>query len=904
MMHIDKVNIDLDTLNGVSEHLKKDISSSLGIKMDSHESTITMKLSNVDEDGNPELEFRKVNLGLEYFRNYLSDNGKDFIVGICFIVFTFFNLLEVLGFFKAYSTMNIAYTDFNKIIWDVALPIIPMIIWAFSTNHPVFNFRNRKVLMFYLSYFFINFLMVRLTFIISYRITVPYISQIEPTAQMSVDKIVGLAYIATFIPLAFAVFILILISVRGTVFNKDFIDRLEAFRLFKVFDLEIYSKFEYTHQVVREIKSGSKITIPQKDRQAHTAIIGATGTAKTSSVLLPGILKDLKVRIRNKNALKKLFKHYTEIGMFRIKRTFSDDDFSTKHFEPNPDYKRTFRDKITGRTPKRVYEFLNSKYEIAGQTILVPEESLADDAYNLFEAYGEKANRVDPKLIDGMHKPGFKGLNILYISPNMPSWAVDREKVRRATLLADVMQIMFEMGGKSDPYFASVNRIATTTIALLLQLTYPQMYNRQPNLEDVQNCINDFTKLYEPYSVLFPNGKVSEANKKYLWLKDNISNFFIGEGSETFEQHARGLKVQISLFLADDYIRQLVTADEVIDFDEILSNNELTVVNIELPEIGPINAPALGLFFSVNMTNAVLRRPGTEWTRTFHVWRIDEFPIIVTPSMEQAFTLFRKFKVAMEVALQTLDQMDKTPYLKYLKGVILNSTANQIVFGRANISEMDIYSILSGTIDDIVEMEGTSETSLFSENPSMSTMRRKTKQITNVSEKSDIRNKDFQEVTYFYTKRGSLMPPVHGKVDFVSKNDKKGRNKQIKVDWSKLFDGSSKDTIESLPNKKAVLKFNEEQLNEARKRGDMVSEVIMVDSQKAKIESVIEVQEPTPFEIEIENVVAKEKPDTVISTNDYTQANTEEPSRTEQPPKPIDSKEARENQRKKMTDFF
>lgn len=798
---IEKINIDdLKGLEEQAKALSSQVASDLGVKGKPDDKLVLMEVVDNKENETLEVKVKVPRLLYGGWKDYLTDNVRDSLIMILFVVFSLLNVMHMISFGLAVESLNIRHTALNNLFYELIVSLAPLVIWAVSTNHAYFNFRNIKLTMFHLSFFFVNFLVIRFVYVISYDIFVPLIGGIKVTEEMTAAKIIGLAYIATFIPTILVSILLFYIATKWTSLSKEFIKLIENFRLFKVFDPALRSKHEYVFKAVKNIEDGETIIIDQKDRQMHTAIIGATGTAKTSSVLLPSILSDLKVRTTNKEALKKAMRHYVEKGLFIITRPFDDADFSASYFKPNLAYKPTLLDRIIGRTPEVVYDYLLKKYEIAGQTILAPEESLTDDAYDLFTAYGEKVNRVDPKMIDGKLKPGFKGMNILYISPKMPDWSVDRERVRRATLLADVMQIMFEMGGKSDPYFASVNRIATTTIALLLQLTYPTLKGRQPNLIDVQEHLDDFKRLITPTDHLFPGGAITDKNRKYLWLYDNIRNFFLGAGAETFEQHARGLKVQFSLFLADDYIRNLVAAKEVIDFDEILANNELTVVNIELPEIGPINSPALGLFFSVNMTNAVLRRPGNEWSRSFHVWRIDEFPIVVTPSMEQAFTLFRKFKVAMEVALQTLDQMEKTPYLKYLKSVILNSTANQIVFGRANISEMETYSALSGMFDDYVEMEGITETSLFTENPTMSINTRKTKTKAFINEQSDIRNRDFQEITYFYTRRGSIMQPVHGKVEFIKKKDKKGSLISKKHDWAGLYKKFGYDMIAAAPD--------------------------------------------------------------------------------------------------------
>lgn len=822
---IDKQNIDfnkIESYSSVSTDIKKIVSKEQGVKYSTSEETVIMSSVIDDDTGEIRVEIKR---GREYkkiFKEFIQDHGKSFMLGMIYALMIGLNVIGLIKFYISYRTMDISFTDFGNPIYEIILMISPSIIWLFMTNYTVFNFRKRKLLLYYIAHFFFNFAFIRLAYVISYKAFIPFIARIEPTAEMTADKIVSLGYLAITLPIIAVFSLLLVIAIRATALNKEFMARIEQFRLFKVYDLEHFSKFEYTFKIVRDIETGKYITIPQKDRQTHTSIIGATGTAKTSSVFLPGIYNDIVVRASNLAAMKKAFIKYTKLGLFRMKKPFDDIDFEPDFFEVNPDYKVTIIDRLIGRTPERMLEEVLNKYELAGQTILAPEDSLPDDAYDLITKHGFKCNRVDPKLDDkGQLKPGFKGMNILYISPSLPEWNVDREKVRRATLLSDVMQIMFEMGGKSDPYFASVNRIATTTVALLLQLTFPTLKGRQPNLLDVRDGLNNFESLREHYDHLFPNGQLTKENKRWRWLKDNLINFFLGPGAETFEQHARGLKVQFTSFLADNYISTLVSAEEVIDFDEMLSKNQFTVVNIELPEIGPINSPALGLFFTINMNDAVLRRPGTENTRSFHVWRIDEFPIVVTPSMEQAFTLYRKFKVAMEVALQTLDQMQKTPYLKYLAGVIMNSTANQIFFGRASLSEMELVSKLSGTEEDYIDMEGTSETSIFSENPSLSTTKRKTKTIANNVELSDVRFKDFQEVQYSFTKRGSLMRPVHGKVEFLKRKHKRGPRIIKRYNWLKLYNKTSLDRADDKPvvkeDNKATLALSKEQLEQVRR---------------------------------------------------------------------------------------
>lgn len=93
--------------------------------------------------------------------------------------------------------------------------------------------------------------------------------------------------------------------------------------------------------------------------------------------------------------------------------------------------------------------------------------------------------------------------------------------------------------------------------------------------------------------------------------------------------------------------------------------------------------------------------------------------MLLHSSLEKNFSLFRKFRVAMFCAIQTLDQFEKNELTKYLKGVVLGS-AHLFVFGRSSLSDMEIFSAMAGTEDKIEEQNATSETPLSGDSPTLS----------------------------------------------------------------------------------------------------------------------------------------------------------------------------------------
>ncbi len=255
----------------------------------------------------------------------------------------------------------------------------------------------------------------------------------------------------------------------------------------------------------------------------------------------------------------------------------------------------------------------------------------------------------------------------------------------------------------------------------------------------------------------------------YTFIIQYIREDLLGKGRDKMEDQSRGTRNIINEFLLMPANREIFCSQNSIDFDRALANGEVTVCNYNLAS-GDTDAVAFGLFFLLSFNNAVLSRPGTENTRIPHFFYLDELPVLIHPSLEKNFSLFRKFRVSMMVAIQTLDQMEKNEITKYLKGVILGC-AHIIVFGRSSLSDMEIFSSLAGVRDVQEEQTSTTETALTDDSPHFSFSSREMMTQKNAIEEIDIRMKDFQEVTFFTTRAGRPLPALAGIVNFLKPSD-------------------------------------------------------------------------------------------------------------------------------------
>lgn len=492
-------------------------------------------------------------------------------------------------------------------------------------------------------------------------------------------------------------------------------------------------RIEYNLSIAKDLTTGRPVTICEKDRYLHTLVDGTSGTGKTSSTILPAIYGDLMMR-------SKAIQHRKDV---------------------------THRAKDGSAGNGQLEAWMHQRFPICGITVLAPDDSLTDDVCRLCEGHGIAYNRIDAtRSANGERKPHWTGMNPFYISESLQDDLLHEAIVKKAVIFSDIMLVISDLKGKSDSYFSGLNRQMLTNLAVLTMLTVPLLYHRQATPEDLQILINDFDLLPEHVSKL---EEINRGSGRYTFILKYINNELLGKGRTKMEDQSRGTRNIINEFLMMPASRDVYCSQKSIDFDKILENGEVTVCNYDLAS-GDTNAVAFGLFFLLSFNNAVLSRPGTEKTRSPHFFYIDELPVLLHSSLEKNFSLFRKFRVAMFCAIQTLDQFEKNELTKYLKGVILGC-ANIFVFGRSSLSDMEVFSAMAGVTEKADEQKMVSETALSDDSPSLSYSSREMWTQKNILEGIDIRMKDFQAVTLFTVRDGTPLPPIKAKVSFLKPSD-------------------------------------------------------------------------------------------------------------------------------------
>lgn len=94
-------------------------------------------------------------------------------------------------------------------------------------------------------------------------------------------------------------------------------------------------------------------------------------------------------------------------------------------------------------------------------------------------------------------------------------------------------------------------------------------------------------------------------------------NFYkTGSGRDETEKYIYSAVTQLDSLLRLPGVKTILcNRHENINFDEMLSNGDLTFVCTRRGDLGMTTHKAFGLFFLLAMQNAVLRRPGNENNR-------------------------------------------------------------------------------------------------------------------------------------------------------------------------------------------------------------------------------------------------------------------------------------------------
>ncbi len=754
----------------------------------------------------------------------LVDNkGKEFVIAISCLLFmgidTVFAIIRIMAYFISINR----YWLWTSFLYMLASVVIPFVGWVYSTETDYFYYKNRKALYFYFAVVHAFIVLIQPLMNFTAATYFPYLQGIKITEVFSKTMVLWFArLISLILP---ALFLLVMVPLmRDTIFNKTFREEMLYFRLGHIVDERgDAAAYAYDCKICEYLDNGEPVVELENDRFIHKLVVGASGTGKTSSALLPQFYGDLGQKVKNDDKRHYEFERLVREGkaIISLPEEFKrGDDFLDEYIVPLTGYEQEYYD-------------ICKNYKSCGLILLAPDDETVYKAMKYCLAWGVKPKVIDPSAFHSDKKIDMLdylfGINPLYVPMGLSvegeNLYVPRVSENLEITLRQASQAE-KSDGKSDSFFENVNEHITSMIAQVTILYCRRVLKRQATLVDFVSYLLDTDKLVKVMSeleilygkcdknrlredqIFIPKIKKDRngtETKEYQYVdpeyrelafktypvvgqlgyklsETSFENTFnqiytellnpgakgkkTNEIAENIDKWAYGLRNISSDLLKRPELKTTLTYPRSIDFDTALKNGDVIIVNFCL-HLGSKLGTALGLMVQLALNEAVLRREYDEPAGCKPCFEIcDELPRLIGEWYETTISLWRKYKCSFTGAIQSELQFEKSASTKYLKG-IAEGSGTILIFGRTSAEEMDKFSKLAGKEEVTKEMENVTETSILSDNPTLSFGRRMMEDEEDRMSGTSIRNRDFQEGTHFGVRNGQVIPARAVKLHFV-----------------------------------------------------------------------------------------------------------------------------------------
>lgn len=472
----------------------------------------------------------------------------------------------------------------------------------------------------------------------------------------------------------------------------------------------------------RNKQTNEPVIIPHKDRYVHQLVLGPTGSGKTSQILIPSILQDMK---------------------------------TLEH----------------------------------GITVIEPKGDLAEQV----DAMGKIYDR-----------------EVIYFNPIYPDCPYFNPLYGPENKVVENVSTVFKMlANSSNQYFSDLGEVVLKNALMVVK----RVKGDAATLIDVSLLLQDTNGLghamVKEFMQLNPESTLLAKQNAEIagWFLDEYYN----DKSKTFD-NSSGLRNQVTKIVSNEYLRKVLNPPNGrndLNFDDILANGKVLAISTAQGELRELSS-YLGYFIIFSYQSSVFRRPGTEDVRRPHFLYIDEFQTYSNPGFSDMLTQGRSYRVGCTLATQARDQMamgggkDGDNFVK----LVSTNARSVILFPGISGSDAEYYSKELGEIEVVEESKSTSTPrfSLFgggSGNGSES-----------ISEKavlkprytpSQLRYKEFKEITYSLVIKDTLQFPGDGLIDFIPL--------ELHQKISSLVEEFREDQLQQIETNSNVIKVPLENIN-------------------------------------------------------------------------------------------
>ncbi|MFY0519302.1 type IV secretory system conjugative DNA transfer family protein [Lysinibacillus sp. UGB7] len=474
-----------------------------------------------------------------------------------------------------------------------------------------------------------------------------------------------------------------------------------------------------------ELDTKKPIIIKENERFLHEAIIGATGSGKTSTTLLLRIAQDILKIATGQRDMGLIFLEPKGDGV--------DDVLTICKKLGVPDEKIKVIDPTKSWSMK--YNPFSGTRESAASGFQGTLNALTGDQDEFFK--GQQNEAASTYTLLAKIRFGTT-TNILHI----------QQMFTDPRYLADIVEFVRKTidSKREDPSLTGSMRAELSSFEQIVSYFENEILDYKT-----------FRDKEEIKQVLYP------PNHKYAGrpVVENKKDKFVTGAKKYLNEIALNSMLK-SLFVCND-------GEEAFDADKFLREGGVVLVNTALGDLDELSL-LFGQFFIRQFQSAVFRRAKeckeTGIQRIPIMFYVDEFPLFANEAFERFLTLGRSYKVGAVIAMQSIAQLDAVGQ-SYRKSVMGNAS-HKTVFGRGPVEDNEYFSKEFGEQINVIESMNESGSPMTSEKTTWGYRLNTQKELQPRFSTTDIRELPFKEmIVQVVNERNSIGIPKHAVGQFV-----------------------------------------------------------------------------------------------------------------------------------------
>ena len=427
----------------------------------------------------------------------------------------------------------------------------------------------------------------------------------------------------------------------------------------------------------RNMGTGKMLRIPEVKRFESAAIIGVSGSGKTSMIYEPMIARDLEKKYFFNEAAKEMGYTALRTGLSMLNKPYSN-DYLNKNFSLNMLVPVQGKEKLFNAYISKLVYFKDSSktiYRNLGITYVAPDYETVAHMIEVAENFNIGYSLIDPE------NPNSIGLNPFVTSNPI------KASITISSILKRLVQSQEQTDGLvsvNEAFSYNIMTQAVENLVILLKIMYPRLHDGEiPTLEDLLDLLNNFDKVEDLCEQFKTN---SEYAKMYsIQISYFEKNFYKDSVNENFKQQLNNVIAIIENLLRNPGVRNILcNRTNNINYDDALENGEVIFLCTRRGDLGGTIHRGFGIYFLLLMQQSILNRPGTETSRIPHFLYIDEFSPFLCNSTEEMFTLYRKYRIGIMISAQNLAQLGQSTDESSHKETVLSNCLTKAVFGGAS----------------------------------------------------------------------------------------------------------------------------------------------------------------------------------------------------------------------------